>query len=109
MKCIFIQLLILSILYSGVVLSAGSHDDVFNCLSNEAVTTLDGHEDTHSQHDTKHDSQYSNSFDNCCSNVTCFFNISTDVLSFARSTSTQHDLNRFYSFIVTPPTPPPTA
>jgi len=109
MKYIFIQLLILSILYSGVVLSAGNHE-AFNCLSNETVATLDEgtHEGTHSQHGTQHDTQHSNSVDHCCSNVTCFFNLSTDVPSLSRSTSTQHDLNRFYSFIVTPPTPPPT-
>ena len=94
MKRAIIYMLVFSILYSGLAWSAGIHNEEVSCHAGEMSLSPDL--------DTQSDN-------NCCSSITVLSNISADVAYSSSSFNTIHSLKRFYSLIVTPPTPPPTS
>ena len=105
MKHATIQFLIFAILSSGLAWSSNSHSEAFLGHTSEALFLNVVDVDSLDQSDDILD-------DHCChatAHMAGLFSLSKEVFYIPRHSVSSYSVNRFYSLIITPPTPPPTS
>ncbi len=101
MKHATIQFLIFAILSSGLAWSSDSHSEAFFGHTSEVFLDIDSLDQSDDILD-----------DHCChatAHMTGLFSLSKEVFYIPRHSASSYSVNRFYSLIITPPTPPPTS